>query len=79
MEAGYNQCNARINAGKILELKGFWTGCDWRIVGDRNHSKYFRIKKWTSKLEAAYRRWPERNASQYPDSCWKCPPAALTI
>ena len=42
------QCEDR--AGKILELEGFWTGCDWRIVGDKNRRKYLRVKMWASKL-----------------------------
>ena len=42
------QCEDR--AGKILELVGFWTGCDWRIVGDKNRRKYLRVRKWARKL-----------------------------
>lgn len=32
-------------AGKILELEGFWTGGDWRIVGDKNRRKHLRVRK----------------------------------
>ena len=37
-------------AGNVFELEGFWTGSAWRIVGDKNRHKYFRVKMWASKL-----------------------------